>query len=72
MGVRKNLFWTDRKSCFVTLVPYVNEKKAWQQNRLAPVPMHTGVCITQDEPKKPDIHTFYENAKYRLDPADLD
>ena len=53
-------------------MPYVNEKKSWQQNRLAPVPMHTGVCITQDEPKKPDIHTFYENAKYRLDPADLD
>ena len=33
--------------------------------------MHSSVCVTKDEQKKPHVHTFYDHVKEGVDAVDL-
>ena len=53
------------------LVSYVDKKKAGKKNIVLLTTMHISVSVAKDQHVKPNVHTFYNHTKGRVDVVDL-
>lgn len=55
----------------ILLVSYVDKKKSGKKNIVVLSTMHSGVSVTNDQRKKPNVHLFYDHTKGGVDIVDL-
>ena len=75
----KSMEWREEKSTIYAcqsngdglLVSYVDNKKAGKKNIVVLTTMHTSVSVTKDQRVKPNVHTFYDHTKGRVDVVGL-
>ena len=49
----------------------MKKKKSGKKKNIVLSAMHSSVCVTKDERKKPHVHTFYDYPKEGVDVVDL-
>ena len=67
----QSTFYIHGKDDDLMLVLYVDKKKSGKKNVVVLTSMHDNVRVMKDERRKPQVHTFYDHTKGRVDVVDL-
>lgn len=63
-----HVYHTDKK---IMMASYIDKKKSGKKNVIVLSTMHEDVKVTNDQRKKPQIHTMYDHTKGGVDVVDL-
>ena len=67
----RSTFYVHEKDDDLMLVLNVDKRKSGKKNVVVSTSMHDNVRVTKDKRRKPQVHTFYDHTKGRVDVVDL-
>ena len=67
----KSVLYVYHKEKNIMLASYINKKKSGKKNVIVLSTMHDSVKVTNDQRKKPQIHSMYDHTKGSVDVVDL-
>ena len=67
----KSVLYVYHKEKNVMLASYIDKKKSGKKNVIVLLTMHDSVKVTNDQRKKPQIHSMYDHTKGGVDVVDL-
>ena len=67
----KSVLYVYHKEKNIMLASYIDKKKSGKKNAIVLSTMHDSVKVTNDQRKKPQIHSMYDHTKGGVDVVDL-
>ena len=68
---KKSVLYVYHEEKNIMLASYIDKKKSGKKNVIVVLTMHDGVKVTNDQRKKPQIHSMYDHTKGGVDVVDL-